>query len=334
LNRRPSANLLKRLDEARDSAPGSRWGRWALSAGLLLFALVTWSFVQAGGDSLSSGLLFLVAAGAVLLALRRWIGVALLLIGVMALGVSPSAGVELDVWGGIFVLATAAGALVSLRRWPGLRWLAASFPFWAMSDAAEWSMYVAMGMVLLGLVLTAVAPTLPGRPIRGGEPLPHLAQGAFVTVEPRLYPLSRRGRVLPWTTAVFAILTLVLGLFAVVGPESPTVAALVIASGLISVAFAFSWWFSTRVRLRIDADGLHSRVFYGEHTIRWAEISSLSLRYLFLPGMGARIIYYCVRSPRREFAFPSSMRGAPELQASIEAATEMSWPLPRITANL
>ena len=52
-----------------------------------------------------------------------------------------------------------------------------------------------------------------------------------------------------------------------------------------------------------------------------------------MPGTGMRIVYYCVRSTTREFAFPSSMPGAEALKAAIEQATGLTFPAPRITAN-
>jgi hypothetical protein len=135
-------------------------------------------------------------------------------------------------------------------------------------------------------------------------------------------------------TMVFAVLTVVLGALAYAGREPDVTVGLAISSAIISATFAFSNWFAGRARLRIDEKGLYSRLFYREHMIPWAEISMLFLRYVFLPGVGGRIVYYCVRSPIREFAFPGSLRNSAELQAMIESATGLRWPAPEITATL
>jgi hypothetical protein len=108
---------------------------------------------------------------------------------------------------------------------------------------------------------------------------------------------------------------------------------LAISSAIMAATFAFSNWFATRVRLRLDEHGLHSRTLVMERTIRWREIAGLTLRYVFLPGFGMRLVYYCAYSPTREVAFPSSMVGAKELQAAIEQATGLAWPAPEIEAN-
>jgi hypothetical protein len=133
---------------------------------------------------------------------------------------------------------------------------------------------------------------------------------------------------------VFAMLATVLGVLWLGNWNAVTTGALALSSAIIAVTFVASNWFAGRVRLRIDPEGLHSRLFYREHTIRWSEIAYLTLRYVFLPGVGGRIIYYSVRSPTREFSFPSSMRNAHELQLAIEAATGLKWPEPEITATL
>lgn len=314
----------------------SRLRRVLTTTGLLLLALVAWSLATtAGSGALARGALFAVAAAALLVAFRPYFGPALLVLGVMALGMDPEVLSVPNTWGLVFLLSTAVGALMTLRKWEGLRWVVASFPFWALSEAVKWFDLVAVAMVTMGLAIAAVGPTLPGRRrAKKGEPLARLASGALVPIVARVYPLAHGSRVLRVLTYGCAALTIVLAAVAAQEWEPETSGALALASAIITVTFAFSNWFSGRVRLRIDESGLHSRVFFREHTLPWTQIAWLTLRYVFLPGVGARIVYYVVRSPTREFAFPSSMAGAADLQAAIESATGLTWPTPEITANM
>ena len=302
-----------------------------MNAGLLLVALLSWAFATtSGGSSLAGRSLFLLAAVALLLVMRRRLGPALVLIGIMAASMSPELD-SLDVGGVAFVLCTSTGLFLWLRNWPGGRWIAASFPFWAMAPRYQWTEFVALGMVFIGMAVTGVGPTLPGRRRRGGDALPHMASGALGPVVARTFPGAHHSRVISVATFVFAMLTVVLGLLASRGFNAELTGALALSSAIIAGTFAFSNWFAGRVQLRIDEQGLHSRLFLREMSIAWKEVAGLSLRYVFLPGMGVRVVYHVVHSPRREFAFPSSMAGAAELQSSIEAATGLEWPEPEIT---
>lgn len=259
----------------------------------------------------------------------------LVVAGFFALAASP-AGIEaFDGWSIAFVLCVSIGAAMGLRKWEGLRWIAASFPFWAMSGAAPWPEFVALGLVFLGMAIGAVGPTLPGRRRRrAGAPLPHMADGPLVPVAGRAWPNAHPSRVIQAGAIAFGLLAASLAIVAATGWNAATTGPLALSSLIIAVTLAFSNWFAGRVQLRLDEEGLHSRLFFREHTIPWNEVAGLQLRYVFLPGVGGRIVYYCVRSPTREFAFPSSMRDARELQAAIEAATGLSWPVPDITPTL
>ncbi len=242
-----------------------------------------------------------------------------------------------DVWNVLFLVCTSAGAVVWLKRWTGLRWVAASIPFLAMSDAASWTTLAGFTLAIGGLILAAVGPTLPGRRRRSdGSPMPHLASGPLVPIEPRVYPMARRSRPLEILTIMTSGLVLLLAgatLFAKDPDAQAVFGALSLASLIISVTFAFSLWFSQRLQLRIDEHGLHSRVIVGEHSIPWKEVSEISLRYVFLQGGAVRVVYYVVRSPTHEFAFPSSMSGAKDLQSAIERATGLQWLAPEIQPN-
>ena len=63
-------------------------------------------------------------------------------------------------------------------------------------------------------------------------------------------------------------------------------------------------------------------------TIPWREVAGLTIRYVFLPGYGMRLVYFVVFSPSREFAFVSNMHRAEELKESIETALALKWPEP------
>jgi hypothetical protein len=310
----------------------SALGRAALNTGLLLVALIAWAFAGTERvDPATAILLFLVAAAALLVVMHRRPWAALIVIGFLALPMSPRTLEVLDGWGAVFLAGTSLGTVMSLRHWPGGRWIAGSFPFWAMSGAVRWAEFVAVGMVFLGLVIVAVAPTLSGRRWRGeGEPQAHLASGALTPVQSRVYAGAHPNRVIRFATLTFTLLSVILALVAAAGFYPDITIGFALSSAILAATFAFSNWFSGRLRLRIDGQGLHSRLFYREHTIQWTEVASLSLRYVFLPGMGVRLVYYCVRSPTREFAFPSSMRDAAELRATIESATGLAWPQPEI----
>lgn len=262
----------------------------------------------------------------------RWSGIALVAIAVMVLAVPAMSLERINGWSLLFMASASGGAMVLLRRYAGARWIAASIPFWAMNDAAGWIEFLAVGLVILGFALGAVGPTLPGRRRRtAGSPLPHLSSGALVPVAPREFPNAQASRVLGVASMVFAGLAVVLALW---GGDTATSVGLAIGSAIIAATFLFANWFAGRVRLRVDAVGVHGRALFVEHTIPWTEVVGLSLRYVFLPGVGGRIVYYCVQSPVRECAFPSSMAGARELQSAIESATGLRWPVPQVTPTL
>jgi hypothetical protein len=267
--------------------------------------------------------------------LKRHLWLLLVVAGFFLLGASPTALDTVDAWGLAFVACTFVGAFMWLRKWKALRWVAASFPFWAMSDAVSWFVYVALGMVYYAMIIGMVRPTLPGRSFRSNEPpLSHLASGPLTPITAQVFPNAHPSRVIQVAAVVMGLLSLVLFVLGAGGWNADLTIALGLSALIIALTFAGANWFSGRVRVRIDSEGLHSRLFYREDSVRWNEIAYLTLRYVFLPGMGARIIYYCVRSPTREFAFPSSMRNAGQLQSAIESATGLKWPEPEITATM
>jgi len=240
-----------------------------------------------------------------------------------------------SLWSPLIALSVSTAALVFMRRRRISKWFVASLPWWVVSNSSGWFELIAALLTLGGFIALAVGPTLPGRR-RGrskAEPLPHLANGPVVAVESRIYPGARPSRVLSIITIIMFCLTVVLAVATGMGAPAE-VAALALSALVIATTLAFSNWFSGRLRLRIDQHGLHSRVFFAEQTIGWPEVAGITLRYVFFPGMGVRLVYYVVYSATHEYAFPSSMANAKELQAQVEAATGLAFPEPDITPNM
>jgi hypothetical protein len=310
-------------------SPGRRrwtWRRIFGSTLLVVAGILAWAFCDRVAAPLGQALLFAAALGALLAALRPHYGAALLVAAVMLLGTARGVR-HVNAWNLLFIPVFAGGAFHLLRRRPQLAWIAASFPFWAMSEAIPGSIYVALGFVLIGLVVLGIRPLLPGPRFSGGKPLPHLAGGALIEVPARVYEFKKGRGALKILTALCTA-GLVAGAILATMRSPAAGITLLLVSGLMATVFGFSFWFSGRMRYRIDAEGLHSRVLFREATIRWSEIERLSLRYVFLPGYSLRFVYYCVRSPAREFNFPNTLRGAGELRDLIARATGLEWPEP------
>ncbi len=238
---------------------------------------------------------------------------------------------RMDAAGWVSLAALAAAAIVAFPQRSALRWGAASLPFWVYGQAAEWILLCGVGLTIAAMAARAVGPTLPGRRLRRPHlvPLPHLAPGPLVPITPRTFPGAHRSRFLSYAIAVLGPLAVALiGLAAFGGSTSPLLLALGLAAGIVAATFAFGQWFATRVHVRIDADGVHGRTLFREHTARWSEIGSLHLREVVMPGFGMRTVYYVVQTAEREVAFPATMEGAGALRADIEAAAGVQWPEP------
>lgn len=188
--------------------------------------------------------------------------------------------------------------------------------------------------LLIGTVAwLMVRRVLPGRRLARTEPaLPHMAAGPRAPVPPRIYAGGQPSRVITWTARVFAGLGLIC-FAASGGADGAVFAGLALSCGIIAGTMVFANWFATRVRIRVDAEGLHGRTFFKEITVRWRDVSGLRLRHVLL-GTGVRLVYYCVQGGGFEVAFPSSMQGAAELQRTIEGATGLVYPPPEITPNM
>ncbi len=267
--------------------------------------------------------------------LRRLLFPAMTVAGLIAFVMSTPRYPELTGWGVLFVLTTSLGVLMWMRARRISRWFVASVPWWVMAQSSGWFEFGAAVLTLGGLIALATGPVLPGR--RRGRPvtpLAHLAGGSVTPIKSRAYATARPSRVLQVATLVIFCLSCALAIAGAKGSERDTTGALALAGLIIAATFAFSNWFSGRVRVRIDERGLHSRVFFAEQTILWTDIAGLTLRYVFFPGMGVRIVYYVAFSPSHEFNFPSSMTGAQELRTAIEAATGLTFPEPEMTPNL
>jgi hypothetical protein len=236
-------------------------------------------------------------------------------------------------WALLFVFASSFGALRLMRRRRISKWFVASVPWWIVASSSGWFEFGAAMLTLAGVIALGVGPTLPGR--RRGRPvtpLAHLANGPLVPVDARAYSTARRSRPLEIVTIVMFCLTCALGIAAASGAPVE-VGALALSGLIITLTFAFSLWFSGRVRVRIDQHGLHSRIFFAEQTIPWPDVAGITMRYVFL-GIGVRIVYYVVFSNTHEFSFATSITGAKELRQAIEAATGLTFPEPEITPNL
>jgi len=188
------------------------------------------------------------------------------------------------------------------------------------------------GLSLVGWLI--LRPMLLGRRIlNGGAPQPHLSAGPLVQVAPAVFYGGHTSHFRSVASAVLGVTTVALALAGVRASEDDAAVylGLAICSAIIAGTFAFGNWFATRMRLRLDDAGLHSRLLFREHTLPWKEVSSLTLRYVTVPRTGVRLIYSCVRSPTREIAFPNTQRGAEELRQVIARATGLAWPEPDIT---
>lgn len=267
---------------------------------------------------------------------RRYLPWVLVLLGISALGAHDGDMRRMDTWAWVALVSLAAAPLIGVRGGSPLQWLLTSIPFWIFGNAIEALLLVAVGLTIASMAAVAVVPTLVGRRVRRSQrqPLPHLASGPLVPVAPQVFTGGQRSRILKYAARALLLLAGALFLLIAAGAMAPELAGLPLAALIIAATFTFGNWFADRVRLRVDEVGVHGRMMFVEHTAKWTEISGLRLRYLFMPGYAVRMVYYVVESPRHEVAFPSSMKGARELQASIEAATGLAWPDPEITPNL
>ncbi len=183
------------------------------------------------------------------------------------------------------------------------------------------------GLSLVGWLI--LRPVLPGRRVlKGGVPQPHLASGPLVAVAPAVYFGGTPSRGLSIASTVLGALAVMLALVSARAAEDEAAIylGLSITGAIVAVTFVFGNWFATRMRQRVDGAGLHSRLLLSEHTIPWRDVSALTLRYVRVRGL--HLVYYCVLSPTREFAFPHTQRGADTLRRTIEQATGMTWPAP------
>lgn len=320
-----------------DTPPPSRSRRTStiITVLLILLAIVAWAFAASATTPAGRIGLFALASALLVGAFgRRHIWPALVTLGVLSMAMQPPDERTWTGWTVFFLATMVTGTFMWLRRWPGLRWMAASIPVVAYAKVATWVEMTGIGMFFVGLLIAAVSPTLPTRRRRLDlAPMPHLSAGALTSVEPRIYPGAHGVRIIAIGGWVFVALMVVLLGFSAREGADPALATLALACAIIASTCAFSYWFSGRVRVRVDGSGVHGRTAFFEHTIKWSDVAALRLRYVFLPGYGIRLVYYCVQSPDREVSFPSSMKNAASLQASIEAATGTTFPTPEIEAN-
>lgn len=262
-------------------------------------------------------------------ALERILGAALLLASFITVGIAGTID-EINAWNLASMLLGSLGMFLLLRRWLPLAWIGASLTYWAMAGTVPWLMYVALGLVFIGLGTTAARPFMAGKPAGGLKPDPRLSHGPLAEVPARVYRF-RSGKTLLKITLTLSGLALLAGAILWFAGSQESGLILMVIGAVIGFSFAFSVWLGSRGRYRIDPGGIHGRVFFRETTIPWAQVCDLFLRYHLMPGLGQRWVYYCIRSPRKVIAFPHTLPGANELRDLIEKATGMQWPQPTIT---
>lgn len=308
-------------------------GPWLVNGLVGMAGVVAWGLSSTSATPAAQVTLFAVAAICLLAALRRHLAVASIVLGVLALGLHHAHLETIDGWAAVSIGATAAGLWHALRRWPGLRWTAASLPFWAFSSAAGWCTFAALALTIGGLMVGAVGPVLPGRRRRfSGEPVPALAAGPLVSVAPQAFG-SRASRVPLYVAGAVLALSLVLGGASSASDDPATFGGLATGTLIIALTIAFTGWFAGRGRIRVDQEGIHARVMFGEHSVLWRDVCGLRLRTVYMPGMGLRMHFYSVQGPTTEVSIHGRMPGADELRRTVEAATGLRWPTPDVDAN-
>ena len=90
----------------------------------------------------------------------------------------------------MFMVLSSTGVAHLLRRHPSLSWIAASLPCWAMASAAPLLMYVALALVMTGLIM-GLRPLLSRSHRKGVSPIPSLANGPLIEVPVRVYEFTR-----------------------------------------------------------------------------------------------------------------------------------------------
>lgn len=297
-------------------------------AGILLVELAGDAHAQALASRAA-----LLAAGcaAFVAACPRRLGLGLLLAATFALTGSEVAPLEgVDLFSGTFwalgtlgfFLAIAPRGLRSPNPRPGWALVGASVPSWALSGAHEAFMYAALAFVFAGLVRGALLPILSGSRAKIG-PRPDPIAAPLVEVAPQVYGFRRGIRVLQVLAllpALVAVTGLALGGFV----STETRLIMILVGGILSFSFCLSLWLNSRMGFRVDADGIHARVVFGETSIAWTEVAALGRQRLSTRG-GAGYDYRCVRSVDREVTFPDVMTGSHELAAKVEAATGLRF---------
>lgn len=297
---------------------------------LIVAALLWWAYTEQVNHPVGQAAMFACAVACLVGAFWPRHGIALVFAGIMALAFDKASLEAPNAWNITFLILSSAGLGHLLRRYPLLAWIGASFPFWAMSGAVPPLIYIALGFVFVGLVLTSVYPLLSRKRRTGIAPLPQLARGPLVAVPERLYGFKRGTK---WLQAItmFCGVAFLTGIVLWLSGFNDMGIVLALSAGTLGLTFAFCLWFNARLHFRIDNRGIHSRVLISEKSIAWEELGSLTLRYSCFPGFGLNYVYYCVLSPSREITFPNNMDGADELRAIIEQASGLKWPVPEIT---
>ncbi len=147
-----------------------------------------------------------------------------------------------------------------------------------------------------------------------------VGEGApFVDVEPKTY----RHRPAHGAAIVMLALPAIVTLTALIMQEF----VVAIVSALVLMMFGLIWLLAWRPRYRVDAEGIHGRMFFGEVTVRWPDVAVLETASTRMGAYQPRDLKICcVHSATASVRFYNSIVGADELQQTIADATGLGWP--------
>ncbi len=141
----------------------------------------------------------------------------------------------------------------------------------------------------------------------------------FVEVEPRTFRHP--------TARVFAVITLVIPAIGLVAGAVAGMLVAVVVSAAALLTFALIWLLAWRPRYRVDAEGIHGRMFFGDVTVCWPDVVLLETHSA---SMGYMMRDYakicCVHSKNNSVRFYDTIVDAEELKQIVAAATGITWP--------
>jgi hypothetical protein len=312
---------------------GWSWKLMLSRAAFLAFALLFWGFATQGNTLGAQAALFAAASACILGAFRPHYGAGMLLMSFMALGMAGTVN-TINVWNATAMLLGSVGTFLVLhRRHLALAWIGSSFMFWAMTSAVHWFIYVALGLVFLGLATSVAFPFMSRKRGNGPERLSHLANGPLIEVPDRAFHFKSGTKLLKVTLPFSCFAVFLGGVLWLTGSRAGGL-TLIVTGAVLGFSFALSAWFNSHMCYRVDSRGIYSFVLLREKHIPWTEVGGLFMRYSAMPGLGQYWVYYCIHSTKTIIAFPHTIVGAAELRDLIQKATGMDWPESEIKATL